>query len=575
MLQQFLRPLSLGLIWASASHSAVLMDFQVAQPPPFPEDAQKCTLELIDHTFGNSYYQPAIASYTPPTECGEAGSWAGITLNLTVTSNGTQYDRLGIFTFQNVEIWRTSTPEPTTDGIIWTYVKDVTRYIPLFSEPGTFLFELDNLLEDGLTGQYASTVTATFYASSSEYPAAPRADIIIPISTLSNTTSDQASVPPTFSIDVTVPENAVAVYAELYASGNGDEEFWYYNVANEYLDDLPSETTYGNGPFREVQLLVDDQLAGVAFPYAVIFTGGISPPAWRPITSYGALDLPTYFLDLTPFVPVLTDGRSHNISVAVVSAESDHAINDNWYVSGNLQVVLDSSSERTTGNITVYDVQPYAETSTTGIVGSNGDVKVTVSATRNIQIEADILSGSGVYTHVVWSQNLKYQNTQYYLDDFYVQNVAQTASGSFYSTHNGVACLTDQFSYPLSINYTALNANGTSWTANFDHSYDHVSLPSPFILGSTITERQLATGDFIETSSGNYGNGTSNNTFNYADDHGNTYYRNVDAVLNNITYDQIGGSLASESTPSYSTSSTFLPLVGPRPRLPGGRLGGL
>lgn len=41
--------------------------------------------------------------YRPPTNCGPIGSWAGITLNFTVTSNGTQFDRLGIFTFQNVE----------------------------------------------------------------------------------------------------------------------------------------------------------------------------------------------------------------------------------------------------------------------------------------------------------------------------------------------------------------------------------------------------------------------------------------------------------------------------------------
>lgn len=44
-----------------------------------------------------------ITSTRPPTDCGTPGSWAAITLNFTVTSNGTQFDRLGIFTFQNVE----------------------------------------------------------------------------------------------------------------------------------------------------------------------------------------------------------------------------------------------------------------------------------------------------------------------------------------------------------------------------------------------------------------------------------------------------------------------------------------
>ena len=53
-------------------------------------------------------------------------------------------------------VWRTSTPEPTYDGIIWTYTKDVTRYIPLFSKPGPFLLELDNIVTHQLTGQYAS-----------------------------------------------------------------------------------------------------------------------------------------------------------------------------------------------------------------------------------------------------------------------------------------------------------------------------------------------------------------------------------------------------------------------------------
>ncbi|CCM04580.1 uncharacterized protein FIBRA_06761 [Fibroporia radiculosa] len=575
MLQQLARLLILILIWASVSRAEVLVDFQVAEPPPVPQDTQQCTIQILERTFGSSYGDPEIVQYTPPTDCGPVGSWAGITLNFTVTSNGTQYDRLGIFTFQNVEIWRTSTPEPTPDGIIWTYIKDATRYLPLFSKAGTFILELDNILEEGLTGQYASTLHATFYASSAQHPPAPRADVIIPVTTLANNTGDEASVPPIFSLNVTVPQNAVQIYAELYASGNGDEEFWYFNTANEYLYDLPAGITYGNGPFREVRMLVDGQVAGVAFPYAVIFTGGIVPSAWQPITSYGALDLPTYFIDLTPFVPVLADGQAHNISIDVVSAETNHTINPNWYVSGNLQVITDSSSKPTTGKILVYDVQPYAETTTTGSVGANGDVNVTVSASRKILIESEIISGSGEYTYVVWTQNLEYSNTQYYLDNYNVQNVVQTASGSFASTHNGVLSLNDQFSYPLDINFTVLNSEGTIWDAVIDHSYDRTQLPSPFILGSTITEHQVAYGLFVETSSGNYGNGTSNNTFNYADLNGNTYYRNVNAAYENITYDSIGGTLAASNSFAFPSFNSFAQFVMAKPRLPGGRQTGL
>ncbi|THH19304.1 hypothetical protein EW146_g1835 [Bondarzewia mesenterica] len=561
---------TLVLLWEGGVKAARLVDFQVAQPPPLPPDAQQCTIRILERTFAFSFGDAEVVPFTPPTDCGESGTWTGISLNFTVTSNGTQFDRLGIFTFQNVEIWRTSTPEPTQgDGIIWTYLKDVTRYLPLFAKPGTFILQLDNLIETGLDGEYATTLDATFFASSAAHPPAPRADLIVPISTFANDTGNDASVPPAFS-------NAVAAYAELYASGNGNEEFWYFNVANQFLSDLPSGTTFGQGPFREVRILVDGQVAGVAFPYAVIFTGGIIPTAWRPITSYGAIDLPTYFLDLTPFIPILTDGSPHNITLDVASAEADHTINQNWFVSGLLQVLLDSSSEPTTGQITVYNVDDFANATSTGSAGSNGDLNVTLSATRSVHIEADIVAGSGKHTKVVFTQELKFENTQNYLDDTSVQNVLQVSSGTVSSTHNGVKVLEDTFSYPFAINLSAVDASDIF--ATFDHSYERTLLPSPFILGSTIHERQLAIihrlppgGAFHFASTGNSGsNGTSNNTFNYVDTAGNTYDRQVDAFANNITFDHQGGSLAPVSAVREPISIPLSQTV-TKARLPGGR----
>jgi len=310
----------------------------------------------------------------------------------------------------------------------------------------------------------------------------------------------------------------------------------------------------------------------VAFPYATIFTGGIVPTAWRPITSYGALDLPTYFLDVTPFVPLLTDGQPHQFSIDVVSAEDDHTILQNWFVSGLLQVVTDSSSTRTLGRMTSYNVEPFAVTSTTGSVGQNGDVNVTVNASRHISIESDIISGSGAVTHVAWSQDLQYSNVQNFLQNATIQNVFQEASGTVLSTHNGVPAVVDDFSFPLNINLTLLSPSGDSFKALFDHSYIRDLLPSPLILRSNIQERQLATGFFQEASTGNTGNGTNSNTFSYSDAAGNTFQRKVDAVLNNITLDVQSGTLA----PASSHHNPPQKLVGPvgQARLPGGRIFG-
>ncbi|KZT24098.1 hypothetical protein NEOLEDRAFT_1068147 [Neolentinus lepideus HHB14362 ss-1] len=564
--------------------AAVQVDFQVVQPLTLPAGSKQCTVEILSHTFGNSYGHPEIVQYSPPTNCGAVGSWAGISLNFTVTSNGTQYDRLGTFTLQDVEIWRTSTPEPVSgDGIIWTYVKDVSRYTPLFAEPGNFILELDNVVETGLEGQYATTLHATFYTSSDQYPAATQSNVIIPLGNPANNTGAQESVPPIFSLNVTVPENAVQIYAELQASGNSDEEFWYYNAANEYLNDLPSGTTYGDGPFREVRLLVDGQLAGVAFPYPVLFTGAILPEAWMPITSYGALDLPTYFLDLTPFIPVLTDGSSHTISIDVSSAESNHSINGNWFVSGNLQVVTDPSGKPTTGNITVNNSPLYATTHTVGNINANGLGTITVNATHDLHIESTIVSGSGETTNVVWSQSLQYSNTQYYLSDAnvsaspcnpissaslncsFVQNVVQTATGTITSTHNGATVLSDTFSYPFAINLTNEFPLKSLDDVVFDHSYERTVIPSPLITGSTIHNRQVAV-----CKGGGSASPYNNNTFSYTDLAGNTYQRQVNAVNRVVVSDHQSGSLAPTSIVQHAP--VIQSTIGPLPaRFPGDR----
>lgn len=176
----------------------------------------------------------------------------------------------------------------------------------------------------------------------------------------------------------------------------------YFNAPNDYLGLLPSGTTYGTGPFREVRFLVDGRVAGVAFPYPVIFTGGIIPNAWRPITSYGAIDLPTYHFDLSPFIPVLADGESHVITLDVASAETDHSINGNWYVSGAVHVTLGDSDKPTTGEITLYKADNYATTTESGGKDTTGAVAFSVGATRSVHVESIIVAGDGKKTKVVF-----------------------------------------------------------------------------------------------------------------------------------------------------------------------------
>jgi hypothetical protein len=77
-----------------------------------------CEEILVEHSFGFSYGQPFVGTYTPP-DC----KFNRITWNLTVVSAGRQFDRLGIVYFGDIEVFRTSTAEPTANGIRWTYLK--------------------------------------------------------------------------------------------------------------------------------------------------------------------------------------------------------------------------------------------------------------------------------------------------------------------------------------------------------------------------------------------------------------------------------------------------------------------
>ncbi|KAH9062603.1 peptide N-acetyl-beta-D-glucosaminyl asparaginase amidase A-domain-containing protein [Lactarius deliciosus] len=488
---QSLLSLLLLLLCTNYAFCDPLVTFQVAQPPPFVLDSEslQCTIPIIQRTFEYSTIDPEIVQYTPPTGCSTPNVWGGITLTLTVTSNGTQLPRFAFFTFQNVEIWRSSTLIPNSsgdDGIVWTYVKDVTRFIPLFSEPGTFILQLDKDTRVEYNGEFAVTLEATIFSGSSRFPPAQRADLIIPLTTLANNAGDEASVPPGFSVEVTLPRNAVTAFAELQASASGRDMYWYAYIPNQFLSFF-APGTVGEGPFREVRVLVDGQVAGVAFPYPFMSAEGIAPPAWRPIAPYGALDMPTYHLDLTPFIPILTNGQPHNITLDVASAEPDHQINRKL---------------------------------------------------RSIHIEAEIIAGSGEQIKVVFTQNLEYGNVQNYQNDVpaFPQQIFQISSGETLSTHNDERALQDTFTYPLLFGFTSGRKLTTRTTACSSLRRSPWAPPSP--------EHQAAAG--TEQITGyNFGtNGTSSNTFSYTDTEGNTYTRQVNASNDVITFDNQGGTLA-------------------------------
>lgn len=115
------------------------------------------------------------AGHCCPPDC----EYYRVVFNFTVTSVGRQFDRLALMFFDDVEIFRSSTAEPTQDGIVWSYVKDMSSLIALFRQSRKIIFDLGNLVDDTYTGAWHTTLTATYFTAVDQLEPA---DVVLPVS---------------------------------------------------------------------------------------------------------------------------------------------------------------------------------------------------------------------------------------------------------------------------------------------------------------------------------------------------------------------------------------------------------
>jgi hypothetical protein len=189
-------------------------------------------------------------------------------------------------------------------------------------------------------------VSHTFYAAVAENPPAEGLPTIVPISSApANWSAIEVTAGSNLSYSVTLPyDDVVAITLELMATPHGCEEFWYTNIDN---DEAASKYGLcGGGVYRELQVYVDGVLAGATYPMVVIYTGGINPFLWRPLTGIMSFDIPAYSFDLTPFV--LGDGKAHEITVKVLGGDSQGGM---WYLDAALKLYRDPTAAPVSGGV--------------------------------------------------------------------------------------------------------------------------------------------------------------------------------------------------------------------------------
>ncbi|KAH1032749.1 hypothetical protein J1N35_044923 [Gossypium stocksii] len=189
-------------------------------------------------------------------------------------------------------------------------------------------------------------------------------------------------------------------YLELNFSGAAQlnlDLMGFYGVSKRILPDVA-----GNGPFREVVVSLDGEVIGAVWPFTVVYTGGINPLLWRPISAIGSFDLPTYDIEITPFLGNLLNGKPHKLSFSVTNALNV------WYIDANLHLWLDSKSAKTEGKLLQYDIVPLSVTSVLYFKGLNGTF--VTNTTRFISSSGWVKSSYGIVT-TKSIQDLSYSNS--------------------------------------------------------------------------------------------------------------------------------------------------------------------
>ncbi|CAI9297236.1 unnamed protein product [Lactuca saligna] len=176
------------------------------------------------------------------------------------------------------------------------------------------------------------------------YPYNKLADVVLPISGA----LDEGfwfRIQDEFHIQTTnlqISQKTYKVELELYVSFHGDNEFWYKNPSNSYVETNHLATGGAHGAYREVLVTLNGQLVGSVIPFPVIFTDGINPLFWEPVVSIGALDLPTYDINLTPLLDVNTETVKYEVSSIEIQCKSEFVL-----LGGEFEVEGERSSQAT------------------------------------------------------------------------------------------------------------------------------------------------------------------------------------------------------------------------------------
>ena len=470
-----------------------------AEPPVTRPTTKPCTVSLYSNEAFNDYSAHPI-SFTPPAGC--KGPWAKVVLNLdfTVTA-GRQFDRTASLYLGNANIFYGTTAEPRTAlSPSWHVERDVTDLSALFKTAQTGNAIVYNIFNSTYNGGIYGNATLQFYPADLRNLPPETPDMVVPVSG-TNSPYELDATSSELKTTVTLPRNLTKAYLDVISQSQSGDEFWYLGVPNDVATELE---TYGGTAFRETEVTIDGKAAGVAPVSPWIFTGGIDPYLWEPITGVETLNFKPYRVDLTPFAGMLSDGKPHVVGISVYNA------NSYFLATANLLLYRDKLRAETGGDVienTLFSapVPSVVENLTT----ANGAVTgtVDVASKRTFVVKGYVNTGLGrvettVESTVNFDSNQKFNVATSGVPE--IQNINQTSTVDSKTTTR-LGFLAEQtakhWAFPLKLDYSfVLNTDGTYnqvVTSDQQHEVSESKNVNGFPLASSSTVEEVKTSDAL------------------------------------------------------------------------------
>lgn len=511
------------------SANVAIADPAVPRPPTTP-----CSVTLFANQAFADFNSHSF-SYAPPAAC--PGPWSKVVLAVDLSINaGNQYDRTAHIWLGGVNIYTGTTEEPSaTVARNWHVERDLTDYSSLFgtAQPGSV--DLGNLVNSTYTGILQGTATLQFYPVVQGMTPLRTADLVVPMSSSStggaatlNTSSDQLSQ------SVTFPANVERAFIDVLAQGQSGDEFWYTCVPNTLSSQLES---CGGTAFREAEISIDGQPAGVAPVYPWIFTGGVDPLLWRPTPGVQTLNLLPYRVDISPFAALLSNGKPHRVAISVYNA------NAYFLASGAILVYRDPTTAQITGALTSNTLAAAAAPTINNqtAADSQGNVSGTLTTTsqRSFRIAGYIQTSRGRVDTVVW-QKMYFKNKQSFTinSSDYAQNIDQLTdveTDTAVASGGGVVHEHHHASFPLAMNINYAGASGQAATqaTTVRQSFANANSLTQngwLLYGSSVQNTVTPSDTLAFDANGNFTGSTgqqSVQTYHFSDTAGGCYGRTV------------------------------------------------